>query len=507
MKDIFPKCSRDEKDKKNLSIQLFGKRIYSDQTLEEYLLEFLLVFSSAKESLDSESGEEAAGKFRFHTDEQIEKGDLAYFITPRNGLKRFVFYERAKKESQTSIDDIAYRQFMEMLAKRSEDDPDIPLMIQDLLYGYSLVLKNRGWYAQSLIPIAPELIFPETLGLKERKNAEDYSAFDVETKFEYGKHDFLARGGEVYYLHLLKGISENPNGREYANQIEKGIEYLLQSHSGSFSRIANTFQEWWNEEQGFCDLEEQKMAKLFYKRMKLGYIRSDFSRRSGYSLQELATFLSNNIHPMTKIELLTKGIMLALLRAMHLQAFYEVNTSDTMEPKWIIDMRAYTATSNIGKLAAKSYREAYDSFGKALNHIYEQSDLERDGQFDAVRKDLKNCSEVFKNRSKNIQLVIPPKGGYERFSLSEDLVRFLVLAIVKPGHKMTFDTFLEKLDEHYGMIIGPDQYRRLYPESAMTGYFEKNKEQFQLFLKNCGLLRDLSDATSIVENPYSEVVR
>ena len=101
--------------------------------------------------------------------------------------------------------------------------------------------------------------------------------------------------------------------------------------------------------------------------------------------------------------------------------------------------------------------------------------------------------------------MIPPKGAYERFSLSEDLVRYLVLSLIPPTAKMTFDSFLQKLYDHFGMVIGPEQYNSKTAESGMKGYLAENRDQFQEFLKSCGLLRDLSDATSIVVNPYTRI--
>ena len=37
-------------------------------------------------------------------------------------------------------------------------------------------------------------------------------------------------------------------------------------------------------------------------------------------------------------------------------------------------------------------------------------------------------------------------------------------------------------------------------------FMEENKQAFSQKLKDCGFLRDLSDATSIVENPYESEV-
>lgn len=89
--------------KNSLAIQLFGNRINAGQTLGEYLLEFLLVFAASK----ANNGE---GRFKFHTKEQVEKAEdagntdgLNYFTVPRNGLKRFIFYNRSKQDSHTAV--------------------------------------------------------------------------------------------------------------------------------------------------------------------------------------------------------------------------------------------------------------------------------------------------------------------------------------------------------------------------------------------------------------------
>lgn len=203
---------------------------------------------------------------------------------------------------------------------------------------------------------------------------------------------------------------------------------------------------------------------------------------------------------------MSKGIVLALLRSMHLQAFYCVHPDAQQPPAWIIDMHTGSATSNIAKLAAASYRTAYSEFGNALNIIYANSNGEKE-TFDVVSKELSDSADIFKKMGKELQIVIPRKGAYERFSLSEDIVRYLVLSLVRPGKKMTFDSFLQVLYDHYGIVIGAVQYAQLKEnvEPGMSGYFDENQIQFQMFLKNCGLLRDLSDATSIVENPYAEV--
>ena len=94
-----------------------------------------------------------------------------------------------------------------------------------------------------------------------------------------------------------------------------------------------------------------------------------------------------------------------------------------------------------------------------------------------------------------------------RFSLSEEIIKFLVLSIIPPKQMITLDEFVNQLYEHFGMVIGPVQYKAemehgFVAEIGDFSFLETNLEAFAQKLKDCGFLRDLSDATSIVENPY-----
>ena len=106
-----------------------------------------------------------------------------------------------------------------------------------------------------------------------------------------------------------------------------------------------------------------------------------------------------------------------------------------------------------------------------------------------------------------IGVIIPITGKGMRFTLSEDIIKFLVLAIIPPKKMITLDAFVESLYTHFGMVIGPEQYKKEMLRGSVLevgdfSFLESNMEAFAQKLKDCGFLRDLSDATSIVENPY-----
>ena len=156
--NIFPndtvKIENIKKGESEIINSIFGNRFKADQTMYEYLVEFLLVFSSAKSS-DMETG-----KYQFH---QIPNGRYSYWVEPRMGLRRFIFFDRSKRKNSIPADETAYNKFFEIVASRMHEvgnnkRKEYIESIQDLFHGYAVVIKNRFWGAQALLPICPEFM-------------------------------------------------------------------------------------------------------------------------------------------------------------------------------------------------------------------------------------------------------------------------------------------------------------------------------------------------------------
>ena len=81
----------------NLQIQAYGRRITKDQTVPEYLLEFLLVFIGEQ---NNEIGFDKVSEDCNH--------DVEYEVSTNIGLKRFIFFENSKLENRFEIDSMAY---------------------------------------------------------------------------------------------------------------------------------------------------------------------------------------------------------------------------------------------------------------------------------------------------------------------------------------------------------------------------------------------------------------
>ena len=487
------------KNGKIVSSMLFGNRFKSDQTLYEYMIEFLLVYSSAK------SDNLTDGKMSFH-DTTIEK-KLSYWVEPRMALRRFVFYDKARKKGTIKADEQAYQEMIKLLKAKmddmSEEDKNEYLeSIQDLFHGYAVVIKNRFWGAQALLPICPEFMMCGCDPSEKKRKAAvkwDDDPITVDSKFSFDRRNFLARGGELYYLHLLQGLEGQP---EKKNTLEYLLNDLVAVQCEKISKMASFVQETWEKGMGF-DRDELS------QQLNLSFIPENaYKECEVYSVDELINFLSCKMHPINRMEILAKGIMFQIMRMMSWRVSSYLGND---KRKWIVDMKGASKDS-VKKIAADAYSALEADFMTVLNQIAREFDISEDEMMTCVQKAKQDSLDIFRAKGKEMQCIIPNKGAFERFSLSEDIIRFLVLALIAPGEKMTLNMFLEKLYEHYGIVIGPNEYRKSLEndnslDTSLASCFAENEVAFQKFLKETGFLKELSDATSIVTNPYASILK
>lgn len=89
------------------------------------------------------------------------------------------------------------------------------------------------------------------------------------------------------------------------------------------------------------------------------------------------------------------------------------------------------------------------------------------------------------------------------YSLSDELLYYLVLALVPKGHPIALKDFLTKLHQRYHLVIGLNEAGSYAVEDAD---FIANERQFKLKLARNHLLVSLSDACDYVRNPFSQAV-
>ena len=299
----------------------------------------------------------------------------------------------------------------------------------------------------------------------------------------------------MYYLHLLNALVEYP---EYRTEIEARLNDMISSFP-QFTYLCNFVKKTWEE---YYTASKRVPAVV----KELGAIPLSFSQRNAYTLKELKNFLSSKAHPFEKMETLANGIILQIMRMMYLAA-----ATPTESNCWVIDVNC-AGYENIE--AKKSAIAAFKHNEEVIStYLYrglaEYRDLLSDKKDDATLiKDAANDSyRLFRKLGKMIGAIIPITGKGMRFTLSEEIIKFLVLAIIPPKQMITLDTFVDSLYDHFGIVIGPEQYKAEMKRGSVAevgdfSFLETNLSAFAQKLKDCGFLRDLSDATSIVENPY-----
>lgn len=500
----YPDLSAVEIKKKKYPLQsiLFGHRIQPGQTKYEYLIEFLQVAIAKKIG-----AEDASGVPQFETEEmfpiqQAADGRFLYAPRQRIGLKRFIFFPRSKLDGKANVDKDAYAACVKVLEDQMDGGSAIRkknsiAIIQSLLTGFSAVNQSRSWFDQNVLPVCPEVILPEGMGLKSMRQDLSFYADnpDVDGKFAYDRYTYMCRGGEVYYLHLMNAIAEYP---AYQKVIEGQLRKIINSFP-QLSHLCNFIQNNWENYYTASGEVPQKIKEL-------GSIPCKFSHRNYQTLTELENFLCSKSHPFEKMEALANGIILQIMRMMYLAAATEGESNC-----WVIDVNCTDyENAEAKKRAVSAFRHNEEVISTYLYHgLADYQDLLKQDKDDQAL--IKNAADdsyrLFRKMGKMIGIIIPNTGKGMRFSLSEDIIKFLVLSLIPPRQMVTLDVFADLLYEHFGMVIGPKQYENemrcgSVAEVGDMSFLTLNLQAFAQKLKECGFLRDLSDATSIVENPY-----
>ncbi len=113
--------------------------------------------------------------------------------------------------------------------------------------------------------------------------------------------------------------------------------------------------------------------------------------------------------------------------------------------------------------------------------------------------------KLFRKLGKSIGLIVPPRGGLMKFTLNEKILRCLVLSLV-PGRRMTLDTFKVQIKAHHGFVFdlkGLADSRNWSGRIEELAGEESGDAWLERMLEASGMLVRLSDACSLVRNPFA----
>jgi len=521
-------------DQVNPAIRLYGRRFYKDQTPVEYLTEFLLVFTSPKASPTTEK-ELGNYKFLYNPDSQ---GGYGYWPDDGVALKLFSFFSGSKLETRHVAHKHAYLEVLEQLKSNmtgsSEDDKEEAVrLIQSLFYGFVGVAKNRTWVTYSFLPVTTGLLSRELNWLHSEAKKEDglntwndiVEANGVPTPyrfFAHDRHNFMARGGELLYLQLVNLFSQPDAAdiqalladRFYTHipkdisllgaQLENNLRTMLDESSEGLSQLI----QW--AEGSLSNFNLNKTPKV----SNLGWVPAISRTEALLFAVEMNHICTSNRGVLEKLDLLRILCSMQVLRSLCFQARRVIDTElNTLgfcgNYAWIVAESNAAIDAPVRKMAQNSFLKIDDMLYRAMRSpVLHPNGLNPQGAEES--KYLKNADENvykhFRKFAKEMGLVIPKKGKGPRFTLPQELLKFLVAALVKPGDRIRLTDFYKRAFSHYGIALGGEQLAialNWSEQEASNGSYaiSSNTEWVEEALQQGGFLVELSDAVSMIKNP------
>ncbi len=511
-------------DKKNPAIRLYGRRFYKDQTPVEYLTEFLLAFSSPKEC---PVGVNEVGNYKFFYNPDSQ-ADYGYWPNDGVALKLFSFFSGSKLETRHTAHKYAYLEALGQLkagisGNSEEDKEEAVRLIQSLFYGFVGVAKNRTWVTYSFLPVSTNLLSREvSWDHPKAKKAKVDSWRESCVYFSDNTRNFMGRGGELLYLQLVNLFSQPDNldiesllADSFYTHLPKDIPLLgsqLENNlrtilDGSSEGLSHLIQ--WAE----GSLSEFKLnAKP--KISNLGWVPSISRTEALLFAVEMNHICDSNRGVLEKLDLLRILCSMHVLRSLCFQARRAVDSElNTIgfcgNYAWIVAEPDATVDSPVRKMAQNSFSKIDDMLYRAMRSpILHPEDFNPEGTEES--KFLKNADENvykhFRKFAKEMGLVIPKKGKGPRFTLHQELLKFLVAALVAPGERIRLTDFYKRAFSHYGIALGGEQLATSLnwceQETSYGSYaISSSTEWVEEALQQGGFLVELSDAVSMIKNP------
>ena len=506
---------------------LYGKRFYSDQPVIELLAEFLMLVYAEKK-IDGKSFGSV-----FPNDVSLDIKSLKYNINHKLYFKLFSLWPTGKHPKESKFHAEEYKNLMQQLKKsiKCDDYAERHLEILSNLYqGFQVAGETRDWASRSFLPLSKNLITGETIwraSNAKKSDAEDFNG--IKKFFSHTDRDFYARGGEILYLQLLalitkskedvkKWINDNDYSSIKVSEEEMDPNVLKARITEGFNRIYSSktvpsgFDAFIDfvERKGFehsaideSTLDDGKESPFNYTEdMEAGFIPID-SWYLGYLFAlDLSRLFSSQFDSIELIRLLEIECTLQVFRTM---AYQSSKYLDKSKPLFAV----VSENSGNQQLIAVSKR-AFDSILKRIKDSFDLI-VEKDRLAEMSCSDKKfNESDMHKKYGyamlrkhlKEINVVVPKKGGNEHFVLTKNMLILLISTTLSAGEALTLESFLNDLKIRWGFVFDSEGFTEVNKQENIKQMVSDPSIMDWLvdMLKECGYYIALSDAISLVKN-------
>lgn len=523
----------------NPAFRFFGKRLFADQSLPEFLNELLLILFSPKR-LAQPPYETIKGCFPPR--ELLEKPGglrLEYAPSARLNLKLFAFFGASRLDARHKTHREHFEELQTRLRDRLRTDsaPDTLAILRDLenlFLGLRSTGEGRTWCAQQFLPLCQHLLTAETIWEETRGKAS--STWNAALPFfSNNKYAFMSHGGDVLYYQLCLALSKkqdeiarwnndaklglgpeeiDPEGLRLA--LEHALPTIVNSRSG-LNKLAAFIGNLETETARSTDKDREGEPRY----QGMGWCAAD-SWKEGYLFAvELLRILRADVDIMERLALLETACGLQILRT--LLARTACLTSQTLPwPGYLIPVTAQEKASitlrHVSQHACKHLRTLQERLilAQLPNCTYKPPANTKGTQSDPETAKKKFLGDevsskyaaglFFSLAKKHLGLIVPRIGSGERFVLSDRILRLLVLTLVPAQKHLSLDTFKQRVRAWHGFVFDAegfeDAQRWLGKQTAL---FPTHCDAWlHAMLEDGNFLIHLSDACSLVHNPIAE---
>ena len=540
MPELFPRIQL-SKDDSNPAIRLYGRRFFSDQSVPELLIELLLVCASDKRIGNQDIPKGANFPDLDFLNSWPDQQPLQYSPKARLNLKLFSFLGSSKLATRHST----HRKHLRDLRNRLEDSSKLSInesvdaneviqTLENLFRGFQSVGGQRTWCAQAFLPVSSSLLASESIWKETEARKKNIDSWDKAiTNFEHNKHLFLARGGELLYLQLCNALRQEESAiQDWAlgaglslSKEEKKPSHLHKALNDSIHAILNACPETVGKLAEFIDSGIESETSQYtdgnkngdgQRHAKCGWCPIESWPEATLFAVELTRLCAADIDPIEKIELLEIACAMQVLRSLCVQGSRyseRFNGAPGSVPHlgfvWIISDHD-GENSVIKEISRRNLQAVQRMIHDAVRHpaLREKPEETNKAKLDKLYDDADKGygNKLFLTVAKRIGLVVPKRGGGARFIFNDRILRFLLLSIIRPGQRVTYDSFKELLLKHYGIAVDGDQIAVSTEWSGTTrlNALPKSTDAWLVeMLEASGFLIRLSDSCSLVTNPFS----
>lgn len=524
---------------RNPAIRLFGRRLFVDQTVPELLLEFLLVAASPKRiGLQGQAMSSILPEMDLLLGWPAGHG-LEYAPKARLNLKLFAFLGASKLDTRHEAHRQHYRRLItdlgsaEYLSKGSLETDEILKTLENLFLGFQSVGGQRTWCAGSFLPIAREVIADESIWRVTAARSGNVNSWDSALGyFSHTQQLFLARSGALLFLQILNALrTDEDEIRQWADRaglsldqrefspvllhaaITEALESVLNACPSTVGQLAEFLDTGVDRETAArTDFQSGTSTPRF---ASCGWCPGESWPEGLLFAIEILRLCEAVIDPIERLEMLEIACAMQVLRSLCAQSVrYSPNATtahnDVSPLKYVW---AFSDPSGDQIVTKQISRRNVNAVQRLIYEAVRHSEL-HSGLGCLTEKELKSVTDdmdkrygykLFVTIAKRIGLIVPKRGAGARFVFNDKILRFLVLSLLRPGERVTYDTFKKLLLAHYGIAVddaGLAAACEWSGTSRLTTLGGNSDEWLIEMLNAAGVLIRLSDSCSLVRNPF-----